>query len=87
MADFSGDDIPDFSGFSEIRGMDLPEEAVVSRQLRDGLAALQESAGGNPIKHMLGLTIGVGALCAKSVFDLEKQIIELRKEVRRLGGG
>lgn len=87
MADFSGADIPDFSGFSEIRGMDLPEEAVVSRQMRDGIAELQESAGRNPIKGLLMFVVGVGVLCAKSIFELEKQIIELRKEVRRLSGG
>ncbi|MGV0627171.1 hypothetical protein [Mycolicibacter minnesotensis] len=87
MPDDSSADIPDFAEFSEIRKLDFPEEAVVSRELRDNLAGLQEWAGKNPLKHLFGLTIGIGALCTKAVFEIEKQIIELRKEVRRLGGG
>ncbi|SRX93606.1 hypothetical protein MSP7336_01845 [Mycobacterium shimoidei] len=84
--DDTGAEIPDFPEFSEIRKLDLPEEAVVSRQLRDDLAGLQEWAGKNPLKHIFGLTIGVGTLCAKSIFEIEKQIIEVRREVRRLSG-
>lgn len=87
MSEDASADIPDFAEFSEIRKIDFPEEAVVSRQLRDNLAGLQEWAGKNPIKGIFGFTIGVGALCTKAVFEIEQQIIEVRKEVRRLSGG
>jgi hypothetical protein len=33
----------------------------------------------------LGLVIGLGAMTTRAVFGLEKQIIELRREIRSLG--
>lgn len=78
-------EIPDFSRFSEIRKLDFPEEAVVSRELRDNIAKLQE-AGGNPLFQLFGLIVGLGVMTTRATFGLEKQIIELRHEVRRSRG-
>jgi hypothetical protein len=74
---------PDFSPFARMRRMDLDPESVVGRELHDRFAELDESfTGKNRLWAAVVKLIGLTAMCAKGVIDLEKQVIELRREVR-----
>ena len=73
---------PDFSAFSRMRRIPLDPESVVGRELLDGFAEFDESfTGHSRIWAVVVKLIGLTAMCSKAVIDLEKQVIELRREV------
>jgi hypothetical protein len=76
----------DFSPFSKIRRIDLDPDSVVGKELRDRFEQLDESfTGKNKSWSAIVKLIGLTAMCAKGVIDLEKEVIELRREVRSRG--
>jgi hypothetical protein len=75
--------IPDFSPFNRIRRIDLDPESVVGKELVDNFERLDESfTGKNKSWSAIVKLIALTAMCVKGVIDLEKQVIELRREVR-----
>lgn len=75
--------LPDFSPFHKMREIELDPESVVGKELRDRFAHLDQSfTGKNPLWAAVVKLIGLTAMCAKGVIDLEKEVIELRREVR-----
>lgn len=75
--------LPDFSPFHKMRDIELDPESIVGKELRDRFAHLDQSfTGKNPLWSAVVKLIGLTAMCAKGVIDLEKQMIELRREVR-----
>lgn len=77
------EDIPDFSPFSKMRRMQLDPESVIGRELLDRFAEFDESfTGKSRIWSVVVKLIGLTAMCSKAVIDLEKQVIDLRREVR-----
>lgn len=78
---------PDFSPFSKMRHLELDPESVVGKELRERFTRLDESfTGKNHLWAAVVKLIGLTAMCAKGVIDLEKQVIELRREVRSNAG-
>ncbi len=76
----------DFSPFSKIRRIDLDPESVVGKELLDNFEQLDESfTGKNKSWSAIVKLIGLTAMCAKAVIDLEREVIELRREVRSRG--
>lgn len=80
------EDAHDFSPFSKMRRITLDPESVVGKELLDRFEQLDESftgknRGWSAIVKLIGLT----AMCAKGVIDLEREVIELRREVRSRG--
>jgi hypothetical protein len=74
---------PDFSAFSKMRRIPLDPESVIGRELHDRFAEFDESfTGHSRIWSVVVKLIGLTAMCSKAVIDLEKQVIELRREVR-----
>jgi hypothetical protein len=74
---------PDFSAFSKMRRIPLDPESVIGRELHDRFAEFDESFSGHSrIWSVVVKLIGLTAMCSKAVIDLEKQVIELRREVR-----
>ena len=67
--------------FSRIRATDLHPEAVVSREIRDGLAKIDESTPNQGLKA-IKLLLGMVTTTVIGTFELEKQIIDLRRELR-----
>jgi hypothetical protein len=77
------DEVPDFSPFNKIRRIDLDPESVVGKELRDRFEQFDESfTGKNKSWSAIVKLIGLTAMCAKGVIDLEREIIQLRREVR-----
>jgi hypothetical protein len=77
------DEVPDFSPFHRIRRIDLDPESVVGRELRDRFEQFDESfSGKNKGWSAIVKLIGLTAMCAKGVIDLEREVIQLRREVR-----
>jgi hypothetical protein len=73
----------DFSAFSKMRRIPLDPESVIGRELLDGFADFDESfTGHNRIWAVVVKLVGLTAMCSKAVIDLEKQVIELRRELR-----
>ena len=73
----------DFSVFSKMRRLQLDPESVIGRELLDRFAEFDESfTGHSRIWAVVVKLIGLTAMCSKAVIDLEKQVIELRREVR-----
>jgi hypothetical protein len=73
----------DFSAFSKMRRIPLDPESVIGRELLDRFAEFDESfTGHSRIWAVAVKLIGLTAMCSKAVIDLEKQVIELRREVR-----
>lgn len=73
----------DFSAFSKMRRIQLDPESVIGRELLDRFAEFDESfTGHSRIWAVVVKLIGLTAMCSKAVIDLEKQVIELRREVR-----
>jgi hypothetical protein len=86
MATEAGE-LPDFSPFSRMRHLELDPESVVGKELRDRFTELDESfTGKNHLWAAVVKLIGLTAMCAKGVIDLEKQVIQLRREVRSNAG-
>ncbi|SPM37824.1 Mycobacterium rhizamassiliense ORFan [Mycobacterium rhizamassiliense] len=74
---------PDFSPFHRMRDIELDPESVVGKDLRDRFAQLDQSfTGKNPLWSAVVKLIGLTAMCARGVIDLEKEVIELRREMR-----
>jgi hypothetical protein len=74
---------PDFSAFSKMRRIQLDPESVIGRELHDRFAEFDESfTGHSRIWSVVVKLIGLTAMCSRAVIDLEKQVIELRREVR-----
>jgi hypothetical protein len=80
----SGSDIPD-PEFSQLRAVDLPPEATVSRGIRDGLAQFDEKFA-NRFAKAVSVSIAVPRLALLGVMQLEMELIKLRHEVRQLRG-
>jgi hypothetical protein len=77
------DEVPDFSPFNRMRRIELDPESVVGKELHDRFEELDESfSGKNKIWAVVVKLIGLTAMCSKAVIDLEKQVIELRREIR-----
>ncbi len=77
------DEIPDFSPFSKMQRIQLDPESVIGRELLDRFAEFDHSfTGHSRIWAVVVKLIGLTAMCCKAVIDLEKQVIELRREVR-----
>ena len=77
------DEIPDFSPFSKMQRIQLDPESVIGRELLDRFAEFDHSfTGHSRIWAVVVKLIGLTAMCSKAVIDLEKQVIELRREVR-----
>ena len=73
----------DFSAFSKMRRIPLDPESVIGKELLDGFAEFDESfTGHSRIWAVVVKLIGLTAMCSKAVIDLEKQVIELRRELR-----
>jgi hypothetical protein len=73
----------DFSAFSKMRRIPLDPESVIGRELLDGFAEFDESfTGHSRIWAVVVKLVGLTAMCSKAVIDLEKQVIELRRELR-----
>jgi hypothetical protein len=77
------EETPDFTPFSKMRRIKLDPESVIGRELVDRFAEFDESfVGHSRIWAVVVKLIGLTAMCCKAVIDLEKQVIELRREVR-----
>lgn len=61
--------VPDY--LREILELDLPSEAIVSRQLRDDLSQIVELRGGHAIVRGLNGLLAVVGIIARRVVDLE----------------
>ena len=73
----------DFSAFSKMRRIPLDPESVIGKELLDGFAEFDESfTGHSRIWAVVVKLIGLTAMSSKAVIDLEKQVIELRRELR-----
>lgn len=73
----------DFSAFSKMRRIQLDHESVIGRELLERFAEFDESfTGHSRIWAVVVKLIGLTAMCSKAVIDLEKQVIELRRELR-----
>ncbi|OBI47069.1 hypothetical protein A5707_20570 [Mycobacterium kyorinense] len=75
------EDNPEHQSFSQIRNYELDPEAVTSRGLRDALADLGVKAGRNPLKLLVVMLVAIRHT-STAIFELEKQIIALRREIR-----
>jgi hypothetical protein len=81
-------EIHDFSPFSRIRRINLDPESVVGKELVDKFEQLDESfSGKNKSWSAIVKLIALTAMCVKGVIDLEKQVIELRREGRSRAEG
>jgi hypothetical protein len=81
------EEIPDFSPFSRIRRIALDPESVVGKELVEKFEQLDESfTGRNKSWSAIVKLIALSAMCVKGVIDLEKQVIDLRREVRSRAG-
>ena len=77
------DEVPDFSPFSKMQRIQLDPQSVIGRELLARFAELDHSfTGHSRIWAVVVKLIGLTAMCSKAVIDLEKQVIELRREVR-----
>lgn len=75
------EDNAEHQSFSQIRDTELDPEAVTSRELRDALGKLGVKAGRNPLKLLVVMLIAIRHTTT-AIFELEKQIIALRREIR-----
>ncbi len=76
------DEIPDFSPFIKMRRIQLDPESVVGKELLDRFAEFDHSfAGHSRIWAVVVKLIGLTAMCSKAVIDLEKEVIDLRREL------
>jgi hypothetical protein len=77
------EEIHDFSPFSRIRRINLDPESVVGKELVEKFEQLDESfSGKNKSWSAIVKLIALSAMCVQGVIDLEKQVIDLRREVR-----
>jgi hypothetical protein len=77
------DEIPDFSPFIKMRRIQLDPESVIGKELLDRFAEFDHSfAGRSRLWAVVVKLIGLTAMCSKAVIDLEKEVIDLRRELR-----
>ena len=77
------EEIPDFSPFIKMRRIQLDPESVVGKELLDRFAEFDDSfTGHSQIWAVVVKLIGLTAMCSKAVIDLEKEVIDLRRELR-----
>jgi uncharacterized protein HemX len=69
--------------FSKIRAIEYPPDAVVSKQIRDELAKIDEQAK-NPLAKAVSLVFGLLPIGTWGVVQLEQQMVQLRREVAEL---
>ena len=84
MDNHSGSEVPD-PIFSKIRALDLPPEAVVSRQIRDALAKVDEKLP-HPWQKTIGMWLTMVPLALWAAVANEMKILELQKELDQLRG-
>ena len=77
------EEIPDFSPFIKMRRIQLDPDSVIGKELLDRFAEFDDSfTGHSRIWAVVVKLIGLTAMCSKAVIDLEKQVIDLRRELR-----
>ena len=77
------EEIPDFSPFTKMRRIQLDPESVIGKELLDRFAEFEHSfTGHSQIWAVVVKLIGLTAMCSKAVIDLEKEVIDLRRELR-----
>jgi hypothetical protein len=77
------EDAHDFSPFSTITQVELEPESGVGKELLDRFEALDDSfRGKNERRSAMLKLIGLTAMCATGVVDLEREVVELRRELR-----
>ena len=84
MAAENPDAIGDYPSLSVLRGVDIPEDLVVSRRLRDMLAGISEKhPGPNPV-NLIAQIPDIMAAFLSTVMGLEFQHNELRRQLDEL---
>jgi hypothetical protein len=63
-------------------GLDIPAEMVISRELAETLAQVDESHPDNPVHREFAKALAPGAFAVRAVMKLERELIALRNEVR-----
>lgn len=77
------EEVPDFSPFIKMRQIPLDPESVIGKEFIDRFAEFDQSFSGHSrIWAVVVKLIGLTAMCAKAVIDLEKEVIDLRRELR-----
>ena len=77
------EETPDFSPFIKMRRIQLDPESVVGKELLDRFAEFDDSfTGHSQIWAVVVKLIALTAMCSKAVIDLEKEVIDLRRELR-----
>jgi hypothetical protein len=77
------EEIPDFSPFIKMRRIQLDPESVIGKEFLDRFAEFDHSfTGHSRIWAVVVKLIGLTAMCSKAVIDLEKEVIDLRRELR-----
>jgi hypothetical protein len=80
------DDQADFRAPFEHGWADLDPDSVVGKELIEDFEQLDESfTGKNKGWSAIVKLIGLTAMCAKGVIEMEREVIELRREVRSGG--
>ena len=80
------EEVPDFSPFTKMRRIRLDPESVVGKELLARFAEFDHSfTGRSRIWAVVVKLIGLTAMCSKAVIDLEKEVIDLRRELRSRG--
>jgi len=80
------EEIPDFSPFSRIRRIALDPESVVGKELVENFEQLDESFNGKNKSWSAVVKLIAERDVFKGLIDLEKQVIDLRREVRTRAG-
>ena len=77
------EEVPDFSPFIKMRRIPLDPESVIGKELLERFAEFDHSfTGHSRIWAVVVKLIGLTAMCSKAVIDLEKEVIDLRRELR-----
>ena len=77
------EEIPDFSPFIKMRRIQLDPESVIGKEFLDRFAEFDHSfTGHSRIWAVVVKLIGLTAMCSQAVIDLEKEVIDLRRELR-----
>ncbi|SBS71262.1 hypothetical protein MHPYR_640029 [uncultured Mycobacterium sp.] len=78
---FFSDEAPDFNEVVDA-GLDLDADAVISRELIEALAVVEETHRGNPVHREFAKAMAPGPLAMRAVMKLERELNALRREVR-----
>ncbi|UMB67688.1 hypothetical protein [Mycobacterium paraterrae] len=63
-------------------GLDLPAEMVISRELAEMVARIDDLHPHNPVQREFTKAVAPGAFALHAIEQLERELIALRKEVR-----